>query len=458
MIAGVLVGCVIAMQFLRSCGSLHAARVAAFFAVGISVGGSMTYGQTVGLTQNDVLIGNWQALRWGYLGLFIKGGLWIGIASALMATQLGRIRYGSTELSLLLFALVPVWFCGVYFLNEPFDPEARVLPKIYFSASWDWEPTAELVPRREVWGGLTVAFCSLIGYARFARHDRLTLRLGLWGFLAGGLGFANGQLLAAASSWNPDWLVNAVPLSAWETLIESFLPYMNWWNMMEISFGTIFGAVLALGLWVNRSLFDTDLPTASQPIPAKPLNRSLPRELPDIPPAAELALAAIFLIAVLTQNCVDFGAFDRFSDQALTLLVTPLVAVSATRWWPYFVLLPLTLLPNAGKTIRQLVYRESIVTEPIGWVAYGVLPVAIAVVFAIALKRRSDTQPSGSFAAVTLLSATWLYFGLNFAFFHYPWPWSEWTMRTPSGIIMAVDTLGLTIACVFCLTDSSRKA
>ena len=34
----------------------------------------MTYGQTVGLTHDAELVGNWQALGWGLLGLFIKGG------------------------------------------------------------------------------------------------------------------------------------------------------------------------------------------------------------------------------------------------------------------------------------------------------------------------------------------------------------------------------------------------
>ena len=40
----------------------------------------MTYGQTIGLTQDEALIGNWAALRWGLLGLFIKGAVWIGFA------------------------------------------------------------------------------------------------------------------------------------------------------------------------------------------------------------------------------------------------------------------------------------------------------------------------------------------------------------------------------------------
>ena len=50
MIAGVLVGFTLVLLFLPCATSLKAARAVALLAVGISFGGSMTYGQTVGLT------------------------------------------------------------------------------------------------------------------------------------------------------------------------------------------------------------------------------------------------------------------------------------------------------------------------------------------------------------------------------------------------------------------------
>ena len=46
--------------------------------VAIGFGGAMTYGQTLGLTQDLPLIGNLAALRWGLIGTFIKGAIWIG--------------------------------------------------------------------------------------------------------------------------------------------------------------------------------------------------------------------------------------------------------------------------------------------------------------------------------------------------------------------------------------------
>ena len=49
----------------------------------------MTYGQTVGLTHDTALIGNWAALRWGMLGLAIKGSVWIGFAGFFLGLGLG---------------------------------------------------------------------------------------------------------------------------------------------------------------------------------------------------------------------------------------------------------------------------------------------------------------------------------------------------------------------------------
>ena len=85
MIAGVLVASVLVMLFASVYTTLHAARAIAWTTIVISFGGCMTYGQTVGLTHDTELIGNTQALRWGLLGLFIKGGIWIGFGGLALA-------------------------------------------------------------------------------------------------------------------------------------------------------------------------------------------------------------------------------------------------------------------------------------------------------------------------------------------------------------------------------------
>src|SRR5262245_41193590 len=76
MIAGVLVSLVLALVFCPNGDSLSVARAVAWTTVALGFGGSMTYGQTVGLTHDPPLIGHWEPWRWGMLGLALKGSLW----------------------------------------------------------------------------------------------------------------------------------------------------------------------------------------------------------------------------------------------------------------------------------------------------------------------------------------------------------------------------------------------
>jgi hypothetical protein len=108
--------------------------------------------------------------------------------------------------------------------------------------------------------------------------------------------------------------------------------------------------------------------------------------------------------------------------------------------------LPITLLPIAGKTVRALVYQaEDPINMGLGWTVYFVLPMAAAAAYAIwsAYKAKGgDAQPT--FIRNALFFTTWIYFGLNYAFFNFPWPWCEWTGRTANGLIFTVCAFGLT--------------
>jgi hypothetical protein len=92
MIAGLLVSLVLVLCLCPAAKAGWAARAIAWGTVAIGIGGSMTYGQTVGLTHDQPLIGNWTALNWGLLGLAIKGGVWIGFAGLFLGMGLGGTR------------------------------------------------------------------------------------------------------------------------------------------------------------------------------------------------------------------------------------------------------------------------------------------------------------------------------------------------------------------------------
>ena len=326
MLAGLLVALVLVYLFGYHLSSLSAARAVALATVAIGFGGSMTYGQTLGLTQDAPLIGNMAALRWGLLGTFIKGSIWIGYFGLFLGLGLGGKKYTMVEMALALIAAIFLLYLGIYVLNEPFDPASKKLPSIYFSDHWHWEPGETLKPRREQWGGLLFALGWLIAYTGFIKKDLLARNMVLWGMLAGGLGFSLGQSVQAYHAWNVDWFQ-----VDW---LASFEPNINWWNMMEITFGAIFGCVLALGLWCNRHHIATNSSDEQIALGYK----------------TELSLMAVHIVALATWNFMSFSTFDWFADRALTMGLIPILAILGGRIWPYFVCLPITALPIAGKT------------------------------------------------------------------------------------------------------------
>jgi hypothetical protein len=421
MIAGLLVGLVLALECCPWLSALQGARAVALTAIGVAFGGSMTYGQTIGLTQDEALIGNWAALRWGLLGLFIKGAVWIGFAGAFLGMGLSGKGYRPGELCLMGAGLLLLLFLGLHWINEPFDPAGKLLPRFYFSADWHWTPGEEPQPRRERWGGLLMALIGLLMYVGWVRRDRLSLNLGLWGMLGGGLGFSLGQCVQAFHAWNRGWFQ-----SGWFGRID---PLLNWWNFMEITFGAIWGFLLALGLWLNR----------------RRITRVVSGTSPGLKPSVEWGLLAVYLMVLITWQFLSVPALDAVADHAITMGLIPLVAVMGGRWWPYLLALPVVALPISGKTFRDLCLGDAPMPIGLGGLLYLVVPLSITTW--LALRFASETRQSQAakrYLKSALLMSTWLYFGLNFAFFRFPWPWEPATGRTPSAIIFTICALGLT--------------
>ena len=426
MIAGVLVGSVLVLMFCRKSTSLFTARAVALFTLGVSIGGSMTYGQTLGLSHDSELVGNAAALRWGLLGVFVKGAIWIGLATAFFALALSETRYRPLEMALVMLVLLFLLFAGVQLLNAPFDPANKILPRIYFSDAWYWEPEADLRPRPERWGGLLFALAGLYVYAGWIRGDRLVRRLTLWGVVGGGLGFTIGQCVQAFHAWNVEMI-----RASWLAPLE---PHINWWNMMETTFGAVFGGIVGLGLWLNRHL----------------IREAQDAEEPEITPPAEWLLIVVHVAALVAWNFGSFHQLDRFADLAISMILIPVIAVCAGRLWPYLLTLPIVILPIAGKTLRQLCYVQEQIAVETGWLVYVAIPLAVMTAAALLLSRGAMKPGGGStFARWSLLLMTWVLFTLNFAFFEFPWPWESWTMRTPNAIIYSICAIGLTAAALF---------
>ncbi len=430
MIAGVLTSLTLVMLFVPHVSSLKAARAAAMMTVAIGIGGTMTYGQTVGLTHDPELVGNWEALRWGMLGLMIKGGIWIGFAGAFLGMGLSDKRYLPWEMLFIFLAMIGLMYLGLRWINSPFDPANRILPSLYFSDSWYFEPDkADLKPRREVWGGLLAALLGLVVYVAAFKRDALAARLALVGFIAGGLGFPGGQSLQAFHSWNKE------RFSTGDLAQYDLFQYFNWWNMMETTFGLIFGAVLALGLWLSRRSIDVDSTE------------------PDVvlTPTGEAILLALHVVLLLSSEFLRLsgsGAIvSSYIDMGLYMCVLPMIGIVGGRMWPYAQLLIIAAAPICGKQIRNLVYGadpQFSVAE--GWFVFALVPMAVLFIATVHLVSSSRRQRAQWFAATSLVVATWLYLGLNTAFFNFAWPWEEWTIRTPNQTIFSICALALSLA------------
>ncbi|MDA7866829.1 hypothetical protein N9B57_02725 [Verrucomicrobia bacterium] len=430
MIAGALVGLVLAFFFCPRVSSLFTARAVALMTVAIGFGGSMTYGQTVGLTHDAPLIGNTDALTWGMVGLFIKGGLWIAFAGAFLGIGLSRVDYKPTEIASLLVLMVFLLFLGVSLINHPFDPAEKILPNVYFSDHWFWEPDSELKPRPERWGGLFFALVGVLIYVSIIKRDKLAQVLTLFGFLAGGFGFSLGQSVQAYHAWHPEVFEAGIFAKA---SVSQVISHFNWWNMMETTFGAVFGAILGLGVWLNRGLIRTESS----------------KDQVEMSPANEWLLVLVHVAALLAWNFLNYPALDQFAGHAITMGLLPIFGIVAGRYWPFLITLPIVILPIAGKTIRQLVYGTKQIEEPLGWAVYGVVPVVLALIIAlIQIYRSKHGQTGRNFARWALLYAAWAFFCLNFAFFDFSWPWApleDWTGRTPNAAIFGVCLIVITL-------------
>ncbi len=420
MIAGVLVSLTLAFLLCPGISSLQLVRAAALGTIAMGIGGTMTYGVTLGLTQDAQVIGNWSALRWGLLGCCVKGAAWIGFAGLFLGIGLGGKRYTPLEMLLLGLGMLAAAFLGMWLLNSPFDVENRELPAIHFSNLWAWVPGSDSRPRAEAWGGLHCALLVGIVYCAVRKKDVLARNMGLWGLLGGALGFPLGQSLQAFHAWNPEVFQRGI----WVNLDQ----YMNWWNNMETTFGFIMGGALGLGLWLNR----------------RRINLTPERDEKNMPYALELGLMATHLFLVVRMTF--FGGWaDAIYDFGLILALIPFVCSIRGRIWPWFQVLSITMVPIASKTVVELVRKSDAIAPVPGWLLYFVLPLTLATALAFwAVRQGKEGAAPKNFVAIALLLNVWTYFSLNFAVFRYPWLWTEWTTRTPNAIVFTIFALGLT--------------
>lgn len=195
-------------------------------AVGMYVGGKMTYGETLALTMDSSPAPD---MKRGMLALFIKGGAWISTAWGclfLTLSLVSRLIYDIKDV-IAFFVLLPV--LSVIFtllFNRPYDPEKGRYPRVYFSKT-----------RRESWG-FVLAFTADILIISSVNKDLLTLAMTSAGFLTGGLGWMAAQFCQIHTKY---------PFKSGKYIFNSIHKYcLDSWKLMEC----VFGAVCGLGMSV----------------------------------------------------------------------------------------------------------------------------------------------------------------------------------------------------------------
>jgi len=429
MLAGVLVGFTLLLFFGRHLKPRTAIGSIAMLTVGIGIGGLETYGQTIGLTQNKGMVGNVSAFLWGEIGLFIKGGLWIAIGATFFGSALSGRGWTLKEILSVLGIMMATFLLGQRLLNMPFDPEAHRLPFINFSADWRWTPEATLdvlKPRQERWGGLLFAWLALMSYRGIVQRDRLAVIFGCAGFVAGGVGFAGGQLWQAGHAWFPD---------VYKQVFGQIDALINWWNIMEMAFGSVWGAALA---WVMYRCKGR-------------LNDCSVMDATAVPPILVYALMGVHCVLLYVWTFCSFAWFDAVADLGIPMTLLPMlmIVIGGVRG-AALVALPVTGIPIAAKTYVALCLESSKLPRISGFAWLMILPL---VLLTGAISTRQGK--SSPLLATGLTVLTLVYYWLNFAFFDFPWLWQPATGRTPSVLVMTIDSICL-LTCVLVVTGKRK--
>ena len=228
MIPGAMVALVLA-ALLRQ--SRHAAWLAASGALGIGLGGQMTYGQTVGLSLRP------ETFWWAMLGFALKGGAWGLAGGAIFGAALLRDRpgYSARRFLAALAAMVAATWSGWYFIHAP------KLAYFFFSDPFN-------KPREEIWAGLILGALAFLILTVRGPHRGIVWRFTVWPCLAGAAGFPLGAAL-----------------QVWGRRLEKY-GWVDWWKGMEFTFGVLLGLGFGIAAWRSRAgLAQEPAPPVSPP-------------------------------------------------------------------------------------------------------------------------------------------------------------------------------------------------
>lgn len=269
MIPGALLGLAICLASGRADWWRRSTIMAMCGAIGWAFGGQISYGQITGYTASSSLLD----VTYGYGCLFLIGGLWAGIGSAILTLSVTQPRSYLERFAgpLVVFWLVRVfmdltgltaWMVQIWYANDTdwfaalsallvagiyalLVPRARPACALIAALAGGWWAGYLILtcllglhmtpPRSDNWAGCVGLFAALLAYL-YRQKNHAAFALALYGFLAGGIGFAAGDFvnMLGRAQWGP--------IGHYE-----LLQGLDYWKWMEQLFGLIMGLGVSLG-------------------------------------------------------------------------------------------------------------------------------------------------------------------------------------------------------------------
>lgn len=255
MLPGALIGLLIAVFSNILIVREHFYIFSALGAVSMYFGGSMTYGETLGLSMNTKPAEN---MKKGLIGVFIKGFLWFGSFGAIFSTGINAVCYMYSILEMsIIFPLAVVIGIAFYFLfNRPLGKKENKHPKIYFSKT-----------RQESWGALLGVYLVLLVFG-IIKLNILTIVFSVCCAVFGGIGWLIGQLLQIYS-------IHYAKENALFGKVFARSNNVDSWKIMECSLGLFGGLGAALSFLLSYPHFKSTVFNLEMNGGLLPVNRTL---------------------------------------------------------------------------------------------------------------------------------------------------------------------------------------
>ncbi len=207
--------------------------------MGMTYGGSETYGETLGFVVHHEP-GRYRPVK-GYAGVFLKGALWFSICGgfiALSMTSMAGDVYSKSELVIFCLLIPAFQFLGYRLFNTPYDEAKGIHPKCYYSRT-----------RREEWGGNLLTLIAMIAMA-IIKGDNLVLSMICGGFIGGGFGW-----IIALRFYE----ITVYPMKNGKYIFDRFFRNGTYdgWKTMEFTLGAIGGAGIAIGFCASFGNVET---------------------------------------------------------------------------------------------------------------------------------------------------------------------------------------------------------